>query len=118
MFCSIKQVFVELLASIVNASNHTKCISLNNQQRMIQPTLINLHPNEYGQGLCYHLFAVKLGRCMGSCNTLHILSNRLCVPDITEDLYLNVFNMLTGINESKALTKHHASVNASLTVKM
>ena len=26
---------------------HTKCISLSNQKCMIQPTLINLYPNEY-----------------------------------------------------------------------
>ena len=31
-------------------SNHTKFISLNNQQCMIQNTLINLDPNEQGQG--------------------------------------------------------------------
>ena len=43
---------------------------------------------------------------MGSCNTLNDLSNGLCVPDKTEDLNLNVFNMITGINKSKTLTKH------------
>ena len=31
----IKQVFIGLLANIVNASNHTKCISIKNQQCMI-----------------------------------------------------------------------------------
>ena len=36
-----------LLISIVNASNHTKCVSLNNQKCEIQPTIINLHPHEY-----------------------------------------------------------------------
>ena len=46
----IKKVIIGLLASTVNASNHTKRISLNNQQYMIQPTLINLYPDEYGHG--------------------------------------------------------------------
>ena len=27
-------------------SNHRKCVSLRNQKSKIQPTLINLHPNE------------------------------------------------------------------------
>ena len=31
--------------------------------------------------------------------------NKLCVPNKTEDLNLSVFNMITGINESKTLTK-------------
>ena len=37
----------------------------------IQPTLINLHPNEYSQQLHYYPFAVKLNKCVGSCNTLN-----------------------------------------------
>ena len=32
----------------------------------IQPTLINLHPNEYTQELHYYPFTVKLDRCVGS----------------------------------------------------
>ena len=69
-------------------------------------TLINLHPNEYSQKFHYYPFAVKLDRCVESCNTLNELSNKVCVPNKTEDLYLSMFSMITGINESKALTKH------------
>ena len=48
-----------------------------------------------------------MDRCVGSCVTLTDLSNEVCVPNNqTEDLNLSVFNMITGINESKALTKH------------
>ena len=50
--------FAVLLTSIVNASNHTKCVFLNNQQCMTQPTLINLHHDEYIQGL--HEFITHL----------------------------------------------------------
>ena len=42
----------------------------------------------------------------GRCNTLNDLSNKVCVPNKREDLNLNVLNMVTGINESKTLTKH------------
>ena len=42
----------------------------------------------------------------GSCNTLNNLSNKVCLPNETEDLNLNVFNMITGINESKTLRKY------------
>ena len=99
-------MFNGLLASIINASNHTKRIFLKNQQCKIQPTLFNLNPYEYGQRLCYYPFAINLDRCMGNCNTLKDLSNRLYVSDKTEDLKLNVFNMITRINESKALTNY------------
>ena len=53
MFEFIKKMFMGLLTSIVNAYNYTKCICLNNQQCMTQPTVTNLHPNEYS--LCLTL---------------------------------------------------------------
>ena len=40
---------MRLLISIVNESNHRKCVSLSNQKCMIQPVLINFHPNKYSQ---------------------------------------------------------------------
>ena len=49
---------------------------------------------------------VELGRCIGSFNTLNDLSNKVKNPNKTEDLNLRVCNMITGINESKTLTKH------------
>ena len=53
----IKKTFIGLLnfggslAGVVNASNHRKCISLNNQQCIILPT---------HKGLCYNPFTVNL----------------------------------------------------------
>ena len=115
MFGLIKKIFIGLLTGIISASNHTKCVFLSNQKFMIQPTLINLHPNEYNQEFQYYPFVVKLDRCVGICNTLNDLSNNVCVLNKTEDLNLSVFNMVTGINEPKILTKHiHAKANVDL----
>ena len=94
----IKKMFIVLLSSLVNASNHTKCVSLNNQKWKIQPTLINLHPNEYSQEFHYYPISVKLDRCSGNCNNLNDLSNKICIPNKTEDLNLSVSNKITGIN--------------------
>ena len=49
---------------------------------MIQPTLIDLHPDEYTVGLRYYPFAVNL------------------------DAGINELFRITGINESEILTKH------------
>ena len=106
MFGLIKKIFVGSLTGLVNGSNHTKCVLLSNQKCMIQPTLINLHPNEYSQEFHYYPFAVNLDQYVRSCNTLNDLSNKVCIPNKTEDLNLSVFIMVTGINESKSLTKH------------
>ena len=45
MFVLVRKMFIELLIGLVNGSNHIKCVSLSNQKCMIQPTLINVHPN-------------------------------------------------------------------------
>ena len=105
MFGLIKKMFIVLLSNIVNVSNHTKCISLSNQKCMIQPTFINLHLNEYSQEFHYYPFTVKLDKCVGSCNILNHLFNEVCILNKTKDLNLSVFNMVTGKNESKILTK-------------
>ena len=95
-----------LLISIVNTSNHTKCVLLSNLKCMILPTLIHLHPNEFCQEFHHYPFAVKLDRCVAKCNNLYDLSNKAGVPNKTEDLNLGMFNMVTEINQLKTLTKH------------
>ena len=108
-------MFIVLLTSIINVSNHTKCVSLSNQNYEIQPTLINSHHNEYSQKLHYYQFEVNLDKCVGSCNTLNDLSNKACVQNKTEDLNMNILNMITGINGSKTLTKDiYSNVNVKL----
>ena len=106
MFGLIKKTFIGLLTGLVNGSNHTKCVSLSNQKCELQPTPINLHPNEYYQELHHYPFSFKLDRSAGSCNTTNNLSNKACVPSKTENLNSSIFNMVTGINESKTLAKH------------
>ena len=76
MFGLIKKTFIGLLINIINASNHTKCVLLSSQKCMTQPTLINLHLNEYSQEFHYYPFSVKLDGCIGRCNTLKDLSNK------------------------------------------
>ena len=49
MFGTIRKMFIVLVSSIINASHHTKCVSLSNQKCEIQPTLMNLHPNQCSQ---------------------------------------------------------------------
>ena len=68
------KIFIVLLSNIVNGSNHTKCVSLRHQECMIQPTLINLHHNEYSQEFHYYPFAVRY-------NILNDLSIKVYVPN-------------------------------------
>ena len=106
MFGLMKKMIVILWTSIASAFNHTKFTSLSNQKCLIQPTFTNLHPNEYIQEWSYYQFQVNVDRCGGSCNTLDNLSSRVCVSNKTKDLNLHAFNLITGINQSRTLTKH------------
>ena len=103
MFGLYKKMFIGLLTNIVNASNHTKCMSLNNQICMTRRTLINLHRNEYSQRSRYYPFVDNLDTCARNCNSLNELSNRVCVPNKTENLNSRVFNLITGRNELKTV---------------
>ena len=92
-------MLIVLLKSLAKGSNHAKCVLLSNRKRTIQPTLINLNDNEYSQEFHYYAFAVKLDRCVGSCNSLSDLSYKVYVANKTEDSNQSVFNMITGTNE-------------------
>ena len=85
----IKNVFIGLLISIVNASK---------SYEVTQPTLIILHTNEYRKEFHYYSFTVQLDRCVGCCNTVNDLSNKACVPKKPEDLNISASNIVAGTN--------------------
>ena len=108
MFGLIKKIFIGLLTGLVNGSNYRKCVSLSNKK-------CKNARNEDSHEFEYYPFSVKLDRFAGSCNTINDLSNQLCITNKTEDLNLSVFSMITGINESKILTKHMSCESKTLT---
>ena len=72
-----------------------KCISINNQQCMVRPMLIDLDLDE----LHYYPFIISMSRCDGSCNTTENPFGGVCVPNKMEDLNLEVFNMIEEMNQ-------------------
>ena len=64
--------FSNSLAREANVSGPTKCLFLNDEPRMVRPTLIDLNPVE----LKYYAFMISLNRCTGRCNAL---SSKFCV---------------------------------------
>ena len=101
MFRSIKQVFIMLLSFIKSAAN--KCVSSNNEQCMVRPTLADLNPVDFN----YYPFMISLDKCNRGCNAVGDLSTKICVPSKIKDGNVKVFNnMITRINEAKSLIKH------------
>ena len=77
-------------------------MSLNSDPCMIRPTLIDLNSFD----LNYYPFMVNLDKSAGSCNSVDDLSIKTCVPSKIKDTNVNVFNMITNINEAKTIVKH------------
>ena len=99
MFGFFKKIFLGLLS--FSGSLPTKCMSLNNEQCKIRRALIDLNPVE----LKYYPYLITLDECNGSCNTVTKIPYRICTPNKTENANLNVFNLITGTNETKKLIK-------------
>ena len=76
------------------------------QKFEIQSSLLDLYSNEYSQERPSYSLAIRLDRCVGSCNTLNDLFSKVCFPNNTKDLNLSMLNMNTEINEWKTLAKH------------
>ena len=77
-----------------------------------------MKPDKYNQGLSHYPLMISLDRYDGRYNALDDPSNRIRVPNKTEDAYLNVFSMITGTNESKIWLKRIlVTVNVSFMVE-
>ena len=64
--------------------------------------LVDLNP----VALNYYTFIVSLDKCNESCNVVEDLSTKIYFANEKEEVNVTVFNMLTRINESKALGKN------------
>ena len=60
--------------------------------------------------------AFKLDRCVGSFNTINNLSNKVYVPNKTEDLKIGLFNMITGTKKHQQ-NMYHANIIVNLVVE-
>ena len=66
---------------------------MNNQECNVRPEIININTNEPS---FYH---VKISKCGGSCNNINDRYANLCVPDVSENMNVKVFNLLSRTNE-------------------
>ena len=107
MFGFLKKIFVRLLTIIVNASDHKKCVYLNNQKCTTHPTVINLYTNEIS--LTDYVNDLKKLK-----EYFNDLFNRACVSNKTDYANLSVSSMISWINESKSLKSVYANVNVNL----
>ena len=81
--------------------NSLKCISLKNQECKPREVIVD---NKY---MAYP-YSIKVNRCNGNCNNITNPYSRVCVPDITKNVTLKIFDLMTLTNKIKQIIIHES----------
>ena len=79
-----------------------ECMSVINQQCISRPKIIDINANEP----VFYPYSIEVNKCSGSCNTINNPFAKLCVPDITKNINVKVFNPMARINEARQIVWH------------
>ena len=71
--------------------NSLKCISMKNQESKVREEVINVNTNNP----LFYPFSVKVNKCSGNCNNISDPYARLCLPNVTKNINLKVFNLMS-----------------------
>ena len=53
-----------------------------------------------------HLYNVNVSKCSGSCNNINNPYTKLWVPDVSENMNVKVFNLISRTNETRCIKWH------------
>ena len=84
--------------------NSLNCISMNNQKWKARSKIIDVNNNEP----IFYPYSIKVNKCSGSCNTITNPFAKLCVPAITKNINVKVFNLMARINETRQIVWHES----------
>ena len=87
-------VVLLLTLTVINSLNY---ISINNQECKIRPQIVNVN----GGDPVLFPFSIETSKCSGSCNNINNSLAKLCVPDVVKNFNVEVFNLVSGINETR-----------------
>ena len=114
MFGFIEKLFIGLLsvypigsfgASLAsNYKEPIKCVSLNNKPCKARKTLIKINSDK----ALFYPFTVSANNCSGSCNTFDDSYSWICVRNKVKNLNLKVFNLMSGVNETRFIVQHES----------
>ena len=80
-------------------------MSVVNQKCMSRPKIININANEP----VFYPYSTKVNKCSRSCNNNNNINDpfaKLCVPGITKNINVKVFNIMVRINEARQIVWH------------
>ena len=83
-----------------------ECVSVVNQKCMPKPKVLDV--NEGVGAALFYLYNVLVNKCSGSCNTLDSPMTKLCVPNVTKRVNMQVYNFLMMLNETRNVLWHES----------
>ena len=87
-----------------NYKEPTKCVTLNNRPSQVRPILVNVNSNE----TIFYRLTVNVNKCGGSSSTTDDPYARICVPNKVKNMHVNVFNLMSVVNETKFFVQHES----------
>ena len=98
IFKFIKKVF------FLQIQNTLGCVLVKNRECKVMPEIISINSNNP----MFYPFSVKINKCSGNCNSINDPYARICIPDVTKDLNVKVFNLMSRTNETRQIKLHES----------
>ena len=70
---------------------------MNNRECKVRPEIIDINSNEPS----FYPYGVKRSKCSGSCNNINDPYAKLCVPHVSKNMSVKVFNLISRTNEAR-----------------
>ena len=93
MFRFIKKVFVLTMSFF--SCNALKCVSMNNKECKVRREVLNINSNQPS----FYPYSVKISKSSGSCININDPHAKFCVPDVSKNMNVKVFNLISRTNE-------------------
>ena len=102
MFVFIKKIFYigSLFLSRLVSTTPLSCISIKSQEFKVRPKIIN------SNNPIFYPFSININKCSGNCNNINNPYAKICLPDVTKDLNVKVFNIMSRTNETRFIKSH------------
>ena len=100
MFRFMKPIFVSAIMLFnynLSKVNPLECISLKNQECKVRREIVNINSKEP----IFYPYSISTTKCSDSYNNINDRYAKLCVPDVFKNLNVNVFNLISWINETR-----------------
>ena len=86
---------------LISTVNSLKFISLKNQECRVRKVIVG---NDYMIYPC----SITVNRCNGNCNNISNPYSRVCIPDITKNFTLKIFDLMTLKKKIKQIIFHES----------